>query len=68
MPAEKLTATWDISLNTACPKCEFSIDLTDTDDFWHCGFEPIEHGTKATEDFDVTCPDCGHEFQVDFEY
>lgn len=63
-----IKATWYIELLTSCPKCDYGIDLTQIDDFWHCGFEPIEHDTKATTDFDVECPDCGYEFMVDFEY
>ena len=64
----KVSASWYVELLTTCPKCNYGIDLTQTDDFWHLGFQPMEYGTKATTDFNVTCTDCGNEFIVDFEY
>jgi Zn finger protein HypA/HybF involved in hydrogenase expression len=65
----KIAATWDISLDTECPNCEHYFDLADGDDFWvDCSFEACEHGTLATKDFEVTCPECNHEFKVDFYY
>lgn len=62
------TAHWDIDLYTNCPMCEHWFDLLDIDDIWHMGFEPIEHGTENTRNFEVTCPECDHDFKVDFEY
>lgn len=67
--SEKIMATWDISLTTKCPKCEEYINLVDIDDFWggRC-FEACEYGTNATTDYQVICPECEHEFVVDFQY
>ena len=62
-------ATWDISLTTECPKCDEYIDLADIDDFWvDASFTACEYGTKATTDYQVICPECEHEFIVDFQY
>lgn len=66
--ALKTFATWSISLDTECPKCDHPIDLTDIDDFWHMGFVVGESDTPATKNFEVSCPKCGFEFPVDFEY
>jgi len=63
-----IKATWNIELLTSCPKCDYGIDITQIEDFWHTQIEPIEYGTVATTDFEVTCPECTHEFKVDFEY
>lgn len=64
----KLYATWSISLDVECPKCEDMIDITNADDFWCNGMQAAEHDTPRTTDYEVTCPNCAHEFVVDFEY
>ena len=66
---EKTYAVWSISLDCDCPKCAADFDLLDNSDFW-CGakFQPIEHGTDLTTDVEAQCPECGHEFVVDFQY
>lgn len=65
----KLKAQWDISLYTKCPKCGESFDVVDHyEDLFTNGVQPIEHGTPATTDYEVVCPECEHEFKVDFEY
>ena len=63
-------ATWDIELNCECPSCEKYVDLCDHCEFWHNhpAVEVCEHGTALTEDMEVVCPHCGHEFKVDCEY
>lgn len=58
-------AYWSISLDTECPKCQYEFDLLDGVDFL---FDPIENGTKRTEDYECVCPKCRHEFVVDFQY
>ncbi|AXH43545.1 hypothetical protein HOV55_gp27 [Erwinia phage vB_EhrS_59] len=64
-------ADWNITLNTTCPECEEYFDLIEQDDdFWVDGgrAEMCEHDTHRTKDVDVECPECGHEFKVDFAY
>lgn len=66
---EKGYATWNFSLTTHCPYCEEWVDLLDEVDFWDGRhFVPCEHGTDRAQNVEVTCPKCGHEFLVDFEY
>lgn len=67
--SEKPTATWYITLDTECPACKENVNLLDANDFWDGRrFDAVEHGTDRTRDVDVICPNCGHEFNVDFEY
>lgn len=63
-------AFWSISLDTDCPKCSYDFNILNTDsDFWvNSSIEPIEHDTKKTKEYEVTCPECSHEFLVDFTY
>lgn len=56
-------AIWHISLDVECPKCGTCFDLTNDDDFYH-NFEPAEDA----KDYEAVCPECSHEFMVDFEY
>lgn len=65
--ANKIDAIWSLSLDCDCPSCEEYIDLLDGEDFWDGKrFEPCEHGTDRTQNVEVICPKCGHEFYVDF--
>ena len=67
--SENEKAQWSISLDCDCPKCRETFGLMDDPDFWHGEIKQAgEHGTKASKDYEVTCPECGHEFKVDFEY
>jgi hypothetical protein len=62
----KLTATWDMSLDTECPNCKQDVDLLDDPGFWDGRtIQAGEHETDATRDMDVVCPKCHHEFVVD---
>ena len=61
-------AVWSISLDCQCQQCGNDIDLLDTDDFIDNGISPIEHDTYRTKNYEVTCPECAHEFLVDFVY
>lgn len=66
---ENIKATWDISLYTECPKCKHDFDILDSDsDFWGNGIQPVEHGTLKSKNYEAMCPECDHEFKVDFEY
>jgi len=62
-------ASWTISIDAECPECEDSFDITQADDFW-TEFNPEigEHGTDRTENVEVICSHCEHEFKVDFVY
>ena len=65
----KQKAQWDIVLYAKCPKCGESFDIVEhCEDLFTNGVQPIEHGTKQTTDFEAVCPECDHEFKVDFEY
>lgn len=65
-----VSAVWGITLHTECPACKAYFDvITAQDDFWvDARFGACEHATKATTDVEVECPECGHEFKVDFDY
>lgn len=66
---ENQNAFWSISLDTKCPKCEYDFNILNTDsDFWFNKFEPMEHDTKKSKDYEVICSECGHGFLVDFTY
>jgi predicted RNA-binding Zn-ribbon protein involved in translation (DUF1610 family) len=64
------TATWHASLDCDCPKCGEYVDLLKYPDFWdgRSMLEVAEHGTPATKDMEVVCPECGAEFTVDCEW
>jgi len=62
-------ATWHVSLDCDCPKCDEYVDLLDYADFWDGRtLEIAEHGTDNSTGVEVTCPKCGHEFTVNCEY
>lgn len=61
-------AVWSISLDCQCPECGSDIDLLDDHEVFSFGIQPIEHDTDKTKDFGVACPECEHEFLVDFVY
>ncbi len=59
-----IPATWSISLDLNCPKCNEQIDLIDDDSFKESGINPLEraHG------YETSCPHCEYEFLVDLEF
>lgn len=63
------TAQWHVELWCECPKCSDGINIMDSD---YCLFERIdqvgEHGTDGSKNYPVVCPQCDHEFKVDFIY
>ncbi|MCP4568994.1 MAG: hypothetical protein GY841_15575 [FCB group bacterium] len=64
-----INATWSISLDCNCPECKEDIDLLDGPDFWEMhDFEIGEHETKRTQNVEVICPNCEHEFSVNLSY
>lgn len=66
----EVTATWCLSLNCDCPKCGEFVDLLEADNFWddHERLQPVENGTERSNNLDVVCPECKHEFDVCCEY
>jgi hypothetical protein len=66
----EVKAQWSLSLDCTCPNCEEYFDILEVEGefFMDGGPEPIEHGTTKTTDREVTCPQCHHEFNVDFEW
>jgi endogenous inhibitor of DNA gyrase (YacG/DUF329 family) len=48
-----------------CPKCGEPVDLLEAPDFWDGRQLDIpEHGTENSDNLEVTCPECGHDFKV----
>lgn len=70
MSANKnVSAVWTVELRCDCPKCGQWVDLLDFTDFWEGRkLEIAENGTDNSQDVEVDCPECGHEFKVDCEY
>ena len=70
MKKAEVSAAWDISLNCDCPACGEFVDLLDEDGFWdaHARLQPIENGTERSNNLEVRCHACGHEFEVCCEY
>ncbi len=68
--SSRTSATWYLSLDCDCPKCDESVDLLDGPDFWgdHVGLAPCETMTELANALEVVCPKCGHEFEVRCEY
>lgn len=66
---ESTKASWSVTLDTECPSCSEDVDLLEYSDFWdHAEFDIAEHGTERTKGVEVTCPECGDDFKVDFQY
>jgi endogenous inhibitor of DNA gyrase (YacG/DUF329 family) len=66
-----VTATWTVELNCDCPHCKQHVDLLEYPDFWdahHGSLELAEHGTARSKAVEVTCPECGKDFEADLEY
>jgi predicted RNA-binding Zn-ribbon protein involved in translation (DUF1610 family) len=64
-----IEATWSISLDCDCPNCKEYVDLLTHPDFWDGRkIEIGETETARTVCAEVVCPECGHEFTVDFTY
>ena len=62
-------ANWTVELNCDCPKCGEYVDLLTAPDFWDGRHLDIaEHGTKRSNALEVSCPKCGHDFEVSCVY
>lgn len=61
-------AQWNISLDCDCPACQVPFDVLEQDeDFYAQGRQVGEHDTKRSTNYQTVCPNCQHEFTVDFE-
>ena len=61
----KIKAGWRIELNTTCPSCGEYVNLMDNPDFWDGRqLEIPEIETDYSNNLEVLCPECGHEFTV----
>jgi ribosomal protein S27AE len=69
-PKASVTAQWRVELDCDCPRCGEAVDLTDVEEFWqdHSNLDIPEHGTERSDNLEVTCPECGHEFAVCCEW
>lgn len=63
-------AEWYLELMCDCPGCNEHVDLLDYPDFWdgRRNMQACEHGTPRTDALEVTCPECGHNFEVRCTY
>jgi len=60
-----ITAIWYIELTCDCPSCNECVNLIDFPDFWDGrSIEPGEHDTENSNELEVVCPECKHEFTV----
>ena len=64
-----ISAQWTVELNVECPNCEKYVDLLTTPDFFDGReLELAEHGTPNSDNLEVQCPECNHEFVVCCEW
>jgi len=64
----KIIALWTIELNCECPECEEVFDVIDQDDDFYAGGRQVgEHETPRSSEYETVCPNCQHEFKVDFQ-
>lgn len=62
-------AQWSVSLDCECPKCKELVNLLDAPDFWDGrNLEIPEHDTENSNNLEVSCPECSHEFEVCCEW
>ena len=66
---ENTIAVWSVELNCRCPGCGSFVDLLEYADFWDGRQLAVaENCTDNSQDVEVVCPKCNHEFKVDCEY
>lgn len=63
-------AVWSMSLDCECPSCKKDVDLLNYPDFWcdHMGLVACENHTDRSNNLEVVCPECAHEFVVNCQY
>lgn len=60
-----IDADWCVELNADCPTCGEYVNLLDAPDFWDCRrLEIAEHDTSESNNLEVKCPECYHQFTV----
>lgn len=60
-----IDADWRVELNADCPTCGEHVNLLDAPDFWDGRkLEIAEHDTKESDNLEVQCPKCYHQFTV----
>jgi ribosomal protein S27E len=59
----KANLSW--SMDVECPKCDNYFDLVDNDDDGVVATAIFSNNWDALKEFEVTCPECGHEFEID---
>ena len=59
---KKQCCWWEITVYCTCPACGHRHDLTDDPDFWHT----VECAEET--DYEVCCPKCDHEHEVELIY
>tara|TARA_R110002126_G_scaffold169083_1_gene317633 strand:- start:227 stop:433 length:207 start_codon:yes stop_codon:yes gene_type:complete len=63
--SEPVIATWSLSLYAKCPYCREVSDILDDGDFWiDAGIDAMEVETKRSNNLEVVCPECDHEFMA----
>ena len=68
-PVKNEIAIWTVELNCRCPKCDDYVNLLDAADFWDGRqLDVPEHHTERSNNLEVVCPACDHEFLVDCDY
>ena len=65
-----ITAQWHVELNCYCPDCGEYVDLMEYPDFWdgHRSLDIPEHNTEYSDNLEVNCPECNHNFEVCCEW
>lgn len=65
MQKSSIQAQWVVELNCDCPKCGEFVNLLDAPDFWDGRrLEIPEYDTENSDNLEVVCPECYHEFEV----
>lgn len=60
-----IEARWVVELNCECPGCGENVDLLELPDFWDGrDLALAENRTERSDNLEVECPECGHEFNV----
>ena len=63
--SEPAIATWSLSLNVKCPYCREVSDILENPDFClNAELDAMEVETKRSNNLEVVCPECDHEFMA----
>lgn len=65
MQKSSIQAQWEVELNCYCPECNQFVNLLEAADFWDGRKLDIpEHDTEYSNNLEVNCPECNHDFEV----